>query len=71
MVWTQNDSATALNLEEFLALFQKKNSESYHIYGDWTLPNTKKPQNIVDYMRSPDTKGSAVIDSLSKRIIHH
>ncbi|MCP4750715.1 MAG: DUF1566 domain-containing protein [Proteobacteria bacterium] len=31
---------------------------------DWRLPNAKELQSIVDYTRSPDTTGSAAIDSV-------
>ena len=39
---------------------------------DWRLPNAKELQSIVDYSRSPDTTGSASIDSLfdASRIIN-
>lgn len=33
-------------------------------YDDWTLPNVKELQSIVDYTKSPDTTDSAAIDDL-------
>ncbi len=64
LMWARNDSAAGLNWEEGLAWVQTKNAENYLGYSDWRMPNVKELQGIVDYTRSPDTTGSAAIDSL-------
>lgn len=64
LMWSQNDSAVALNWEEALAWVAQKNEENYLGYNDWRLPNVKELQSIVDYSRSPDTSSSAAIDPL-------
>ena len=64
LMWSQDDSGTALNWEEALAWAQTKNSENYLGYSDWRLPNVKELQSIVDYTCSPGTSGSAAIDPL-------
>ena len=63
-MWAQNDSGMGLNWEEALAWVQTKNTENYLGHNDWRLPDAKELQSIVDYARSPDTTGSAAIDSL-------
>jgi len=64
LMWSQNDSGMGLNWEEGLAWVQTKNTEIYLGYSDWRMPNAKELQSLVDYTRSPDTTGSAAIDSL-------
>jgi hypothetical protein len=66
LMWSQTDSGTGMNWQDALAWVQKKNSEKYLGYTDWRLPNAKELESIVDYTRSPDTTGSAAIDSLFK-----
>jgi len=39
-------------------------SLEYAGYDDWTLPDAKQMQSIVDYTRSPVSSGSAAIDAL-------
>jgi hypothetical protein len=62
LMWTRDDSGTGLNWEEALAWVAQKNSEVYLGHNDWSLPNAKELQSIVDYTRSPDSTGSAAID---------
>ena len=40
-------------------------------YDDWTLPDAKQLQSIVDYTRSPDTTDSAAIDSMFSGHANH
>lgn len=63
LMWSQDDSGEGLDWEEALAWVQEKNAEGYLGYDDWRLPNVKELQGIVDYNRSPDTTGTAAIDS--------
>ena len=76
LMWSQDDSGTigtsagvdsasnggAMNWEEALAYVQQLNAQNYLGYFDWTLPNAKELQSIVDYDRSPDATNSAAID---------
>lgn len=64
LMWSQTDSGEGMIWEEALAWVEQKNSENYLGYSDWRLPNAKELQSIVDYTRSPDTTGSAAIDSV-------
>jgi len=61
LTWMQADSGVGLNWEEALAYCESLDTAGYD---DWRLPNAKELQSIVDYGRSPDTTGSAAIDSL-------
>jgi hypothetical protein len=64
LMWTQDDSGTGLNWEEALAWAQAKNADNFLGYNDWRIPDAKELQSLVDYTRSPDTTGSAAIDSM-------
>ncbi len=64
LMWDQKDSGTGMNWQDALAWVQTKNSQKYLGYNDWRLPDAKELQTIVDYTRSPDTTGSAAINSL-------
>jgi hypothetical protein len=64
LMWSQADNGEGLNWEGSLAWAQTKNTENHLGYNDWRLPNAKELQCLVDYTRSPDTTGSAAIDSL-------
>jgi hypothetical protein len=63
LLWQKADSTKgmlwldALSYCENLALANRD---------DWRLPNAKELQSLVDYARSPDTTGSATIDSIFK-----
>ena len=61
LTWMQADSGTAMDWEEALAYCQQVDTGGYE---DWTLPNAKELQSIVDYSRSPLTSQSAAIDPL-------
>ena len=61
LMWSQVDSGVGLNWEEALAYVQDLNDQNYLGYSDWTLPNAKELQSIVDYDRSPDATSSAAI----------
>jgi len=64
LMWTKDDSLTAMVWSDALAWVQTKNEESYLGYQDWTLPDAKQLQSIVDYTRSPDTTDSPAIDPI-------
>jgi len=77
-MWSQDDSGSisssggtpvasnggAMDWEDALAYVQELNDRNYLGYSDWTLPNTKELQSIVDYDRSPDATSSAAIDPI-------
>ena len=72
LMWLKNDMGNCVNTgprsgmkwEDALAWVQQKNNENYLEYNDWRLPNAKEMQSILDYSRSPDSTGSAAIDSI-------
>ena len=64
LMWSQDDSGEGLDWEEALTWVEQRNAEAWLGYDDWRLPNAKELQSIVDYTRSPDTTGSAAIDSI-------
>lgn len=71
LMWQQIDSEEGFDWEnalgycEHLVLGGHDSGEPDFVgYTDWRLPNIKELQYIVDYTRSPDTTGSAAIDSV-------
>ncbi|MAD80282.1 MAG: hypothetical protein CMJ50_05470 [Planctomycetaceae bacterium] len=64
LTWARDDSGIGRDWEDALAWVQEMNDTNYLGYSDWRLPNAKELQSIVDYSRSPDTTGSAAIDSV-------
>lgn len=62
LMWTKDDSQSAMNWEAALAWAQTKNAAGWCGHNDWRLPNAKELQSIVDYTRSPGTTASAAID---------
>ncbi len=64
LMWSRSDSGEGMDWESALAWVREKNDENYLSHDDWRLPNAKELQSLVDYTRSPDTTGSAAIDSL-------
>lgn len=72
LMWTKGDHGSVsgngprsgVTWEGALALVAEKNSEKYLGYSDWRLPNAKELQSIVDYLRGPDSTGSASIDTI-------
>ncbi|MBF0210669.1 MAG: DUF1566 domain-containing protein [Desulfamplus sp.] len=64
LMWSQDDSQTAMNWEEALNWVAQQNSQNYLGYNDWRMPNAKELQSIVDYTRSPDATNSAAIDPI-------
>ena len=62
LMWAQDDSRVGMTWEEALAYVQELNAQNYLGYSDWTLPNAKEMQSIVDYDRSPGSTNSAAID---------
>ena len=62
LMWSQDDSGYGMDWEGALAYVQNLNARNHLGYSDWTLPNAKELQSIVDYKRSPDTTDSAAID---------
>ncbi len=66
LMWAQADSGSGMTWQSALAWVQSKNAVNYLGHNDWRLPDTKELQSIVDYTRSPDTTGSAAINSVFK-----
>lgn len=64
LMWAIDDSIVGLNWEQALAWVESQNAANYLGHNDWRIPNAKELQSLVDYSRSPDTSGSAAIDSL-------
>ncbi len=64
LMWSQDDNGVGVNWEDALAWVQQMNDQSYQGYNDWRLPHAKELQSLVDYTRSPDTHGTAAIDSV-------
>lgn len=64
LMWTQNDSAEALDWSSALAWVASRNAEHYLGHADWRLPDAKELQSLVDYTRAPDTTGSAAMNPL-------
>jgi len=64
LMWSKDDSLESMTWSEALAWVQTKNEEGYLGYSDWTLPDAKQLQSIVDYSRSPDTTDSPALDPL-------
>ena len=61
LMWMQKDSGKPMNWQDAIMYAE---SLAYAGYDDWRLPNAKELQYIVDYLRSPDTTGSAAIDPI-------
>lgn len=59
LMWQQDDSPSA-DWDDALASCSNATTATYF---DWRLPNAKELQSIVDYTRSPDSDGSAAIDT--------
>ncbi|MCP3903611.1 MAG: DUF1566 domain-containing protein [Planctomycetes bacterium] len=51
LMWTKADSATEMNWEQALAYAENLEHAGY---SDWSLPNAKELQGVVDYTRAPD-----------------
>lgn len=56
LMWSQADSAEAIDWEAALAYAQTQNEANYLGYSDWRLPNVKELQSIVDYDYAPDAQ---------------
>lgn len=63
LMWSQNDSATALSWEQALAWVQTKNAAKYLGYSDWRLPNAKELHSLVNYANAPDYNNKPAIDT--------
>ncbi|WP_375748567.1 DUF1566 domain-containing protein [Vibrio sp. HN007] len=63
LTWQQSDSEISMDWPTALSY-----CENLDLVGNtsWRLPNAKELQSIVDYSKSPDTSGSASIDSMFK-----
>lgn len=59
LIWSQIDSSSKLNREEAQAWEEAKNAD----YMDSRLHNAEGLQSIVDDIRSPDTTGTAAMNS--------
>ncbi|MBI4790572.1 MAG: DUF1566 domain-containing protein [Chloroflexi bacterium] len=64
LMWAQADSGAGLNWSNALAWVQTRNAAYYLGHNDWRIPNPKELHSIVDYTRSPNTTGSAAINSV-------
>lgn len=64
LTWSRADSGAGMSWEAALAWVQTKNAEKHLGHDDWRLPTVKELQSLLDYVRSPDTTGSAAIDPL-------
>ncbi len=64
LMWSQDDSDTALNWEESFDWVTQKNSETHLGQSDWRLATIKELQSILDYSRAPKTDGTAAINPL-------
>ena len=63
-MWMQSDSGEAMTWQDALTWAEAKNAESHLGHDDWSLPNVKELQILLDYTRSPDTTGSPAIDPI-------
>jgi hypothetical protein len=61
LMWMKDDSGVGMNWQDALAYAEGLSCAGYD---DWRLPNAKELQSIVDYSRSPETHGTAAIDSV-------
>ena len=61
LMWQQEDNGTGVDWDTALASCESADTGGHT---DWRLPNAKELHSIVDYTRSPDTTGSAAINSL-------
>jgi hypothetical protein len=61
LMWAQDDNGTGVYWEDALTYAE---SSTLAGHNDWRLPNVKELQSIVDYSRSPDSTGSAAINSI-------
>lgn len=60
LMWDQNDSSST-GFDNAVSICEDSTTAGY---SDWRLPNVKELQSLVDYTRSPDTTGSAAINSV-------
>lgn len=58
--WMKADSGSQLDWVEALEFCEDLTLDGYD---DWRLPDAHEIQSIVDYTRSPDTHGTAAIDT--------
>lgn len=59
LMWQQDDSGSGMEWADALSYCEALDLGGYD---DWTLPDVKQLQSIVDYTRSPSASGSAAID---------
>ncbi|PWB70426.1 MAG: hypothetical protein C3F15_13880, partial [Holophagae bacterium] len=63
LMWDASDSGAGMDWESALAWVEARNAAGHLGHDDWRLPNAKELQSLLDYGLSPDTSGSAAIDS--------
>ena len=63
LMWTRDDTGTAMTWQAALAMVQTKNAANYLGHNDWRMPNVKELQNIVNYANSPDYNGLPAINT--------
>lgn len=63
LMWSRADSGSALNWSNALAWVQSCNVSNHLGHSDWRLPNAKELHSLFDYTRSPNTTGTAAIDT--------
>jgi len=61
LMWMKNDSKEGMDWESALNYCENLKLANYQ---DWSLPNAKELEYIVDYTRSPDTTDSAAINEI-------
>ncbi len=66
LMWQKRDTMQGMNWEEALSYAKDL---SIGGFSDWRLPNAKELQSIVDYSRSPQTSGTAAINTVFETTI--
>jgi len=61
LMWMQDDSGAGMTWEDALAYAE---GLDFAGHDDWRLPNAKELQGILDYTRSPQTTGTAAVDTV-------
>jgi hypothetical protein len=62
LMWSREDSGTAMTWQDALAWVQARNADRWLGHADWRMPNAKEIQSIVSYAHAPDFDGLPAID---------